>query len=220
MSWIRRLRSLFEKQKLEDQLNQELQFHIEMRTQEFVASGMAPEEARHKAQRLFGNQMLLKERTRDMDTVGWIETLGQDLRYALRMWRKNPGFTAVAVLSLALGIGANLVSIGLYGAVAYAVTRRTQELGIRMALGAHRKDIFWMVLGETLTTVIAGIAVGVPMGLAAVRLISAKLFGVRAADPVAVTVAVLMMISVAAVASFLPARRAAKVDPMVALRYE
>ena len=113
-----------------------------------------------------------------------------------------------------------LVSIGLYGAVAYAVTRRTQELGIRMALGAHRADIFWMVVGETLATVGAGIAAGVPMGLAAARLISAKLYGVRAADPAAIAVAVLLMVSVAAVAGFLPARRAANVDTLSALRHE
>jgi len=87
-------------------------------------------------------------------------------------------------------------------------------------LGAQRTDIFWMVVGETLTTVIGGIAVGVPIGLAAVRLISTKLFGVRAADPVAITVAVLTMILVAAVAGLLPARRASRVDPMVALRHE
>jgi ABC-type antimicrobial peptide transport system permease subunit len=127
---------------------------------------------------------------------------------------------AADLSSIASALALLLVSIGLYGAVAYAVTRRTQELGIRMALGAQKRDIFWMVLSETLTTVMAGIAVGVPMGLGAVRLISAKLFGVGAADPVAITVAVLMMISVSAVASFLPARRAAKVDPMVALRHE
>jgi ABC-type antimicrobial peptide transport system permease subunit len=127
---------------------------------------------------------------------------------------------AANLSSIASALALLLVSIGLYGAVAYAVTRRTQELGIRMALGAYRTDIFWMVLRETFATVIAGIVVGVPMGLAAVRLISAKLFGVEAADPIAITVAALVMISVAAVASFLPARRAAKVDPMVSLRYE
>jgi predicted permease len=127
---------------------------------------------------------------------------------------------AADLSSIASVLALLLVSIGLYGAVAYAVTRRTQELGIRMALGAHREDIFWMVVGETLLTVGLGIAAGVPLGLAAVRLISEKLFGVRPADPVALAVAVLVMVSVAALASFLPARRAAAVDPMMALRHE
>src|SRR6266446_5791090 len=138
MSWINRLVGSLHKRPLENDLDDELQFHIQMRTQEFIASGMTQQEARYRAQRLFGNQLLLKERTRDMDTIGWIETLGQDLRYAFRMLRKSPGFATVAVLSLALGIGANTAVFSLLNTLLLTKLPVRDPNGLYQLIVTHR----------------------------------------------------------------------------------
>jgi predicted permease len=114
----------------------------------------------------------------------------------------------------------SLASIGLYGVMAYNVARRTREIGIRMAIGAEPADVRWQVLRESLMLVSAGIVIGVPVAIAGTRLVRSMLFGLGAADPVVLISAAALLMSVAALAGFLPARRASRVDPMIALRYE
>jgi hypothetical protein len=227
----------------------------------------------------------------------------QDLRYGVRMLFNSKGFTAVTVLSLALGIGANtaifslvnalmlrplpvkapqelalfsviepqgpglsltyplyemirdhnqsftgviagsavgdgrlivnesgggafslfallLACIGLYGVMSYAVTRRTNEIGVRMALGAQGRDVVWLVMREVSLLVAVGSCIGLATATATTRLVSTLLFGLEPNDPPTVALATLLMVGVAALAGFLPARRAARVDPLIALRRE
>jgi predicted permease len=118
------------------------------------------------------------------------------------------------------GLAVLLACIGLYGLMGYIVTRQTGEIGVRRALGAERLDIFKMVMRKVLVMVTLGVCVGVPAALVATRLISSYLFGLKATDPLTIILCSLLMLTIAALAGYLPARRAAKVDPLVALRYE
>lgn len=113
-----------------------------------------------------------------------------------------------------------LASIGLYGILSYAVARRTNEIGIRMALGAQARDVLMLILREALLLVLVGVGLGLPLVLVATRFASTLLFDLTPNDPVSLSLAGLVMLGIAMAASYLPARRATKVDPLVALRYE
>jgi macrolide transport system ATP-binding/permease protein len=122
--------------------------------------------------------------------------------------------TAFAMLSLAIAC------VGLYGTTSYAVARRTSEIGIRMALGARRETVVWMVLRDVLMLAIVGLAIGLPAAVGASKLIESLLFGVKPGDPEALAAALAILLSAALAAGYLPARKASKTDPMAALRHE
>ena len=127
----------------------------------------------------------------------------------------------IARLSGFFGILAlTLACVGLYGIMSYNVSGRTKEIGVRMALGAQRSAMLWLVLRQAGMLVLIGVVIGIPLALVGSYFLSAMLFGLKATDPLSMVIAVLVLAAVALLAGLIPARRATKVDPMVALRYE
>jgi putative ABC transport system permease protein len=124
------------------------------------------------------------------------------------------------LLGILAALALTLSCVGIYGVISYLVGQRTQEIGVRMALGAKRSDVLRLVLGQGSRMALCGIFVGVSLSLGLTRLLSHLLFGVTAYDPLTYTGVAFVLIAVAVAASYVPARRATRIDPVVALRYE
>jgi len=270
-----RLRSFFRRSRVEDELDERIRFHLDRQTQAFAAQGLSPDEARYAALRAMDGIEQRKEECRDARGLRFVYEALQDLRFALRMMRASPGFTAVAEFSLALGIGATTALFSVVDALVLTrlpalhpgelvmfrahvppyrsrtdfpygeferfrdetpmfsslsainlIDRSTDEdarVRVALAIGASSREIRSMILAESVGLVAVGVAIGVPVALAlgwTTRVLSARLFGVSATEPLTLTLATVLMIAVSAAAGFVPASRASRVDPMRALRCE
>jgi predicted permease len=147
--------------------------------------------------------------------VSFVETMDQLASETIVLQRAS-----MILLAVFAGFALALASIGIYGVISYSTSRRTHEIGIRIALGAGRKDVLGLVLGEGLVLTLAGVALGLAGAFGLLRFLSSVLYGVRASDPATFLIVPVVLIVVALAACYLPARRAMGVDPMVALRYE
>jgi ABC-type antimicrobial peptide transport system permease subunit len=144
-----------------------------------------------------------------------VETMAQVMLFPL-----FPAHAAGLTLGAFGGLGLLLATMGLYGVMSYLVAQRTREVGIRIALGAHRLDVFKLVVGNGMRLTIAGVVIGLAGALAATRLLASLLYGIRPTDFATFAGVSLLLASVAFLASYIPARRATRVDPLVALRHE
>jgi putative ABC transport system permease protein len=124
------------------------------------------------------------------------------------------------VLAIFAAVALLLAAVGIYGVIAFTVAQRTNEIGIRVAMGAQRGDVLRLVLGQGGRLIFFGIALGMTAGLLITRLMSGLLFGISATDPATFAGVALLLAAVALLACYMPARRAMHVDPLVALRYE
>lgn len=178
----------------------------------------------------FGLQVFIRSRVSQVETVAAVKRLLNEINPAItvRFQQFKPMIEAtvlrerlMATLSGFFGLLALLLAcIGLYGILSYGVASRTNEIGIRMALGARANNVRWLILREALLLIIVGVVVGLPLIFASTRLASAMLFGLKPTDPLSLLFAALLMFVVAMVAGYLPSRRATRVNPIIALRCE
>jgi putative ABC transport system permease protein len=170
-------------------------------------TGVAPMSVRQEVQRaLQTNDMIAVGKVRTMDQVSLDSTARQN-------------FNAV-LLGILASVALLLSAVGIYGVISYSVVQRTHEIGIRMAVGARKHDVFALVVGQGLKITLIGVGIGLAGAVGLTRSVSSLLYGVKPTDPLTFIAVSLILIAVALLACYIPARRAAKVDPMEALRYE
>jgi hypothetical protein len=182
------LLALFRRDQLDSDLAAEISAHLDLAIEDNLRVGMSPQQARRQALAMFGGPQQAKENHREARSLPIIETLIQDLRYTFRTLRKDPGFTAIAILIFALGIS--------------------------------RADVLRLFIFNGLKLLALGLIIGLPMAFAFARLLSSLLFGVGSDDLVSFVDCTLLLASVVVLACYIPARAAARVDPIIALRYE
>jgi predicted permease len=198
---------------LRDPIPEEM--YVPYRQREYVNNMSAYVRTAGSPVNLFGS---IRQIVRDVDAnvpLYRLHTVDEQVEVSLLTER------LLAALSSAFGLLATLLAaIGLYGVMAYMVARRTREIGIRMALGAGGGSVVWLVMREVMTLAAIGLAIGLPAAWALIRLVETQLFGISATDPVTMLLAAVGIGGVAALAGYLPARRATGIDPIRALRWE